>query len=380
MTRIALVTNNPPPYRIPVFQRLGRMPGVAFQVIFCSEREPYREWDIPPLDFDHTFLRERYITVNRRYIHHNPDVVPALKKFLPDVVVTDGFYPTQLYAFGYALMKGVAHVPFTDGTDISEKALSRVHRMVRRVVYARSNAYLSASIGGDRLYQSYDVPAERCFKSSLCIDNDAFAPRAEPMQKRFDFIFCGRIEQGKNPLFALDVAVDTAKRLRRKIKILFVGSGSLEQSVRAEAARRQELVEAEFHGFATQRELPSLYQSARLFLFPTLADVWGVVANEACAAGLPVIASPHAGAVGELLLNGQNGFVCDLDVGLWADRAALLLLQPDVWKSFSLCSLALVREYSFDNAAAGFLAACRFALRDAEPGNMQLPIQSNMEQ
>ena len=56
-----------------------------------------------------------------------------------------------------------------------------------------------------------------------------------------------------------------------------------------------------FHGFAAQRELPDLYRSAKVFLFPTLADVWGVVANEACAAGLPVIVSPHAGVAGELV-------------------------------------------------------------------------------
>jgi glycosyltransferase involved in cell wall biosynthesis len=373
MVRIALITNNPPPYRIPVFERLGKMPGVHFQVIFCSKREPYREWDVPPLNFDHLFLRERFFSINDRYLHHNPDVFPALKRFQPDVIVTDGFFPTPLYAFGYAVAKGIAHVPFTDGTDISERKLSKVHKLIRRVVYARSGAFLSASIGGDRLFQSYGIPAERCFRSYLCIDNDAFSPEPGQAKKQYDFIFCGRFEQGKSPLFALQVAVETANRMKRKIKILFVGSGSLEQSLRTEAARHADHIEARFHGYATQQELPALYRSARLFLFPTQGDVWGVVANEACAAGLPVIVSPHAGVVGELVLNGQNGFVCDLDVGLWADRATLLLMQPDVWKSFSKCSLSLVREYTFDNAAAGFLAACRYALPATKPGSIKMP-------
>ena len=170
MTKLAVITNEPPPYRIPVFQRVDRMPGIQLRVIFCARREPNRQWDLPPMDFDHRFLRERISTVKGRYIHNNPDVVLALREFAPHVVVNDGLNPTQLYAFGYTLFKGVPHVPLTDGTYLSEQALSRVHKAVRRFVYARSAAFLSASIGGQRLYQSYGVPAERCFKSYLCTD------------------------------------------------------------------------------------------------------------------------------------------------------------------------------------------------------------------
>jgi glycosyltransferase involved in cell wall biosynthesis len=373
MLRIALVTNNPPPYRIPVFERLGRMPGVIFQVIFCSKREPNRHWDLPPMNFDHVFLRERYITVKERYIHNNPDVFSALKRFGPDVVVTDGFYPTQLYAFVYTLMKEVAHVPLTDGTDISERALSKIHKIIRRLVYARSGAFLSASVGGDRLYQGYGIPPERCFKTHLCIDNDAYMHAADQGEK-FDFVFCGRIEPAKGPDFALSVAAETAKRLGRRTKILYVGSGSQEQSVRAAALQQSELVDATFHGFASQKELPSLYRSARVFLFPTHADVWGVVANEACAAGLPVIVSPHAGVAGELILDGQNGFVRELDAGHWAECAMPLLTRQELWDRFSRRSLSLVSDYTFDKAALGFLDACRFSLSSADLCKVRMPI------
>jgi glycosyltransferase involved in cell wall biosynthesis len=104
-----------------------------------------------------------------------------------------------------------------------------------------------------------------------------------------------------------------------------------------------------------------LYRSARIFIFPTLWDPWGVVANEACAAGLPILVSPHAGVAGELVLNGENGFICDLDVSLWADRAMLLLTQPDIYRKFSDRSRSLVSKYTFDEASSGIVTACRFA-------------------
>jgi glycosyltransferase involved in cell wall biosynthesis len=362
MLKLVIVANTPPPYRVPVFHLLSRMPDVSLQVIFCSRREPNRHWDLPPLDFKHTFLREHFITVHDRYIHNNPSVVSRLRKAFPDVIITDGFNPTHLYAFCFARARRIAFVPMTDGTILSEQALSAVHRAVRRFVYARSDAFVSACNGGNKLYESYGIPRERCFKSCLCIDNAAYAPKSAQQDIQHDFIFCGRIEPGKCPEFALEVAQEVARRLDRKIKILFVGSGSQEEKVRRAASLQPELVEARFHGFATQRALPALYRSARIFLFPTLADVWGVVANEACAAGLPVLVSPHAGVAGELVLDGENGFIRDLDVSLWAERAVLLLTQPTLRQRFSARSLDLVSEYTFDNAAAGLVDACHAAL------------------
>lgn len=370
MIKIAIVTNEPPPYRIPVFHKIGKMPGISLRVIFCAVREPNRQWDRPPLDFDHEFLRERIATVRGRYIHNNPDVVSALRRFAPDVVVSDGFNPTQLYAFAYAWMKGIAHVPLTDGTYQSELALSWVHRAARRFVYARSQAYLSASAGGQQLYESYGIAPGRCFKSYLCTDNEAYFRTPEPEEKQYDLIFCARMVPEKGPLFALTVAQEAARRLGRKVRILFVGAGSEEERVKAAAAEQPQLVEAHFHGFALQGELPALYKSARIFLFPTVADVWGVVANEACAAGLPVIVSPHAGVAGELVLHEENGFICALDPTLWADHVVSLLQQPHLQERFSRRSLALVREYSFDNAATGLVEACRFALSGEEPGKI----------
>jgi glycosyltransferase involved in cell wall biosynthesis len=366
MLRLALIANTPPPYRVPVFQKLARIPGIDFRVIFCSRREPNRLWDLPPLDFDHVFLKERFVSVGDRYIHNNPDVVFALKKFDPHVVVTDGFNPSHLYGFLYAWVKGLVHIPMTDGTYQSEQALSAVHRAVRRFVFARSHAFVSASIGGDRLYQSYGIPAERCFHSCLCIDNAAFTPRQDDPEKQFDFIFCGRIEPGKSPFFALNVALAVAKKLNRKMRMLFVGSGSQEESVKRAAALQPELLDTEFHGFAAQQELPALYRSARIFLFPTLADVWGVVANEACAAGLPVIVSPEAGVAGELVLDGQNGYVCPLDIDMWAERAITLLNDPQLMDRYSRRSLSLVAQYTFDAAAIGLADACHAGLEAME--------------
>ncbi|RJF99215.1 glycosyltransferase family 4 protein [Noviherbaspirillum saxi] len=374
MLRISLVSNELPPYRVPFFRALDRTPGVTLQVLFCTRREPNRMWDIPMLDFGHEFLHEHFITVRDRYIHNNPGVVKALHKFLPDVVITGGFNPTHLYAFAYALVARRPHIAMTDGTDRSERDLGRWHKAVRRIVYSRTAAFVSASQGGKRLHRSYGADDAACFHSCLCIDNAEFA--ASPDTPRdLDFLFCGRIEAVKNPLFAFEVALACARKLQRQVSIVFVGAGSQDAELRALARQHGDLVDARFSGFVAHKDLPGVYQSAKVFLFPSSWDPWGVVANEACAAGVPVLVSPHAGVAGELVVHGHNGYVEELELETWSDAAANLLSQAALWARFSRQSVAMANDYSYANAANGLLAACRHAMEQS--GGTQSDVRGN---
>jgi glycosyltransferase involved in cell wall biosynthesis len=86
-----------------------------------------------------------------------------------------------------------------------------------------------------------------------------------------------------------------------------------------------------------------------------------VVANEACAAGLPVLVSPHAGVAGELVVDGKNGYVCALDTAIWAEHAATLLQDDALRTRFAQQSLHQVGSYRFELAAQGIVDACRAA-------------------
>ncbi|WP_228893057.1 glycosyltransferase family 4 protein [Pseudoduganella aquatica] len=362
MLRIAIVTNILAPYRTPVFSALAAQPGVTVRVIACAEQEDNRLWDYPPPRCELAILRPRVFKYRERYIHCNPDVFQALAGWRPDVVVTDGFNPTHLFAFVYARRRGIPHVTMTDGTADSERTLSALHRLVRRFVFARSHGHVAASAGGLALFDAYRLPAQRRFLSCLCVDNAAYGGPAPAALRPYDLMFCGRMEAVKDPLFALAVALELARRLRRPVRMLFVGSGTLDAQVRAAAALYPGLVEAHFAGFLSQAELPGMYRAARVFLFPSRWDPWGVVVNEACAAGMPVLASPHAGAAHELVRDGENGYVCGLDVQRWADRAQALLQDEAHWVRCSERSRALVADYTFERAGAGLASACRNAV------------------
>jgi glycosyltransferase involved in cell wall biosynthesis len=367
MLKIAFVTTAPQPHKVPVFFRLSEMPGVKLHVLFCSRHAPDRIWNSTPLDFDHSFLSDRPTMVKGHAIHHNPGVVSRLKQFAPDVIMTDGFQPTHLYAFAYAAIKGIPHVPIADGSDAADDAPGGVRHALRRFVYERSAAFVSASDGGHLHYQAHGIEDRHRFTSRQCIDNARFmqAPpdgAGSAADRRFDFIFVGPLEPARNPLFALDVAIDVAKRIGRRVAILFTGGGSLEPNLRQIATEHRDLVLAEFFGIAAQDQLPALYRSARVLLLPARWARWDIAANQACAAGLPAMTSPRSGVAGELVIDEENGYVRDLEVEAWSKPAASLLTQQPTHERFARRSRELVADFTFDKAAEGLLAACRHAL------------------
>ncbi|WP_428425507.1 glycosyltransferase family 4 protein [Methylibium sp.] len=359
-TRVAIVINCPAPYRNPVFEVMARDPAIELHVIFCSALEPIRQWDIASSEFSHEYLTEHFTMLHDKVVHINPDVWSALRRFKPDVVITTGFNPTYLFAYLYCRLHKIHHVPWTDGTAISETTLTRVHKWLRRHIYPRSSTFVGASNGSTELYRLYGIPEELIFKARLCANNEIFFA-APPVEKQYDFIFSGRFAEVKNPLFALEVVSAVSRRLGRRASIAFIGAGALEAEMRSTAAAKD--VDAHFLGFARQADLPTRYAAAKILLFPTLWDPWGIVANEACAARVPVMVTPVAGVAGELIMDQINGYVLPLDVTAWAEAATHLLQDAALYERFAAAARQEIAAYTYDSAAGEILRAIQRAAR-----------------
>jgi glycosyltransferase involved in cell wall biosynthesis len=354
--RIAMLINIPAPYRVPVYDRIAEKCGSDFRVIYMAKLEANRKWKVPALHHDHVFLRGFAVGPKDRQIHVRWGVHHQLSTFRPDVILTCGFNPPMLTAWLHAQAFRTRHVPMSDSWEQHEAGLSSVHRLVRRAVYATSSAFVGASAKTLTLFEAYGV-RKNLFKAPLGVDNARFAAAAAPLADRpFDLVFAGNLVDGKLPLFFADVVARVARR-RGRASALVIGDGELRGEM--ERALAQPGVEVTFTGFLQQAELPAAYARGKIFCFPTRNDAWGVVANEACASGMPVITCANAGCAGELVVHSRNGYVVDLDAETWADHAQLLLDDPALLAESGVQSTRAVRDYTFAAAADGILAACR---------------------
>lgn len=356
---IAMVTNIPAPYREKIHELVSAEFENNYTVLYCDKKEPNRKWTFELGHYKHIFLKRRMITYKGRYIHINTDTWHILNQLNPDVVITAGsFNPTMLIAFAWSKIKNKKHIPMTDGWLRSESALSIVHKLIRKMVYKFSNAYIGASKHSLDLYKSYGCKDKQLFQSHLCANNALFYESGRK-EKVYDLMFSGQFIDRKMPLFFAEVA-KTVKEKRGKCKVLILGSGELEQEFLGKLAEYE--IDTHYAGYVSQSELPGYYTSAKIFLFPTLQDPWGVVANEAMAAGVPVVTCTNAGVANDLVIDGVNGYILPLETLIWAEKITGLLNDEERYERFSKRAVTDVQEYSYANAAKGIADAVNYSI------------------
>jgi glycosyltransferase involved in cell wall biosynthesis len=353
---VVFVTNIPAPYREKLHEELSVQLNNRYTVLYCSNIELNRKWKFKLGDYNKIFLPVKTISFFNRFIHLNRNVIRELNRINPDVVITGGFGTSMLSAFLWSKVKKKKHIPFTDGTIDSEKKLSFLHKFLRKLIFSYSNAFIGASNKSIDLYLSYGVEKEDCFKSVLFIDNKKFDNNQE--KKEFDVMFSGQFIDRKLPLFFLDV-VKRVQETRGSCRALILGDGPLKEEMLS--ANEKFNIDFEYPGFVQQDNLPAMYEKCKIFLFTTLNDPWGVVANEACASGLPVITTPYAGCANELVVHNKNGYVLEINVEEWALKVIELLDNKEKYQDYSLASKKMVKNYNYKKAVDGVCHAIAFS-------------------
>jgi glycosyltransferase involved in cell wall biosynthesis len=92
------------------------------------------------------------------------------------------------------------------------------------------------------------------------------------------------------------------------------------------------------------------YRSADIFVFPTRKEHMGMVLSEACAVGLPIVAT-DVGGVCEGVHDGDNGFLMPYDAGpeAWANAIGKLIDEPALRERYGLRSRKIA-ETEFSTA------------------------------
>ncbi len=353
---LVVVTGAIAPYTKILYERLAGSIDRPLHVLACSGREKARQWDIAsPENYDYAVmpgLRWHRSTVDNHYV--NPIVALALARLRPAAVVLNDFSPTMAVAALTARALRIPHGIRTDGVPETDPGRrSPAHRALRRVVVAGAAFGLGPSRGSADLLATYGLRAGAFHVAPLF---PAWSPVAPPGAglRPYDVLFCGVLDHRKGADIFVD-AVLACRARGRPLRVRVTGDGPM----RAEMERRlaEGGVPARFDGFLQQDALEAVYASAELFLFPTRADVWGIVAQEALQCGAVPIASPHSGVARELLAPRGCGPVIDLDAGLWADAILSLLDDRPRRDALRRAGYGTVAGFSVDRAVSAYREA-----------------------
>lgn len=172
-----------------------------------------------------------------------------------------------------------------------------------------------------RYLDQLGFPLDRTGRFYDVVDNAAIARavlalRSAPPSAEADlppspyFLYVGRLAPEKN-LELLLSAWSTYRQAGGAWPLVLVGDGPSAPTLRTLAAASPFSADVHFAGLRGSRELPRFYAAAGCFVLPSYREPWGLVVNEAMAAGLPVLVSSQCGSAEDLVQSGRNGFTFD---------------------------------------------------------------------
>ena len=322
--RVAIIFTNFGPYHIARIRALKAHCAVLSVEIRESSRE--YKWGCANGDsLERTTLvlsaerpQPTQTAVSERLYH-------SLSRFQPDVVAVPGWFEwASLAAILWAHKHSVPVIMMSETNQhderrifYKERAKGRVIRMCSAaLVGGMSHASYLKELGMDpsRIADGYDV-----------VDNDHFelgarAARIDSSKRRAElglpenyFLASSRLIPRKNLLRLIQAWDHYRGQLGNSHpwSLLIIGYGTEEQNIRAAIEESGLGSWVKLLGFQAYDKLPEIYGLAGAFIHPALSEPWGLVVNEAMAAGLPCLVSRTCGCAPDLVVDGETGFQFD---------------------------------------------------------------------
>jgi glycosyltransferase involved in cell wall biosynthesis len=385
--RVAILVGAPTPYRDPLFERLAACGQYETLVLYCRETQPSQEWRLRRPSYPAVYLKNYAPTSwHGRFAIGaiNPGVWRELRAFRPDALVAYGYNSaTVLLAAFWAARHRVPLLMRSDSNVVGEQGKPHFRlafkRLFLRWLARHVSGFLTVGTSNSQYWLRYGAKPEQIFSAGYAVDNDYFRLEADRYRStrqqlksengwRYPYLllYVGRLSWEKGA----DVLIESVRRIfatRPDIGLLVVGDGPERATLRKQA---HDLPQVFFLGFRDWSQLPAFYAVADLLVVPSRHEQWGLVVNEAMASGLPVLATRRVGAVQDLILEGQTGFVTpenDADALASAiDRACQSLERLG---AMGEKARQLIQSWNYDATLVGFHQAITFCFDHQQHGH-----------
>jgi glycosyltransferase involved in cell wall biosynthesis len=386
--RLAIFASHVIQYQAPLFQRLAASGDVDLTVFYCDsagsdvyhdrEMKTALAWDIPLLaGYRHQTLRN-YSPLGS--LHGwgliNFDLPRQLIKGDFDGAVFMGWGAVSYWlGFAACLSKSIPFFLYGDSNDIppNHSIRQRLRSLVLRALFSKAAGFLVSGRYNADYYRHYGANNDRFFFVPWAVDNDRFEresrlTEAERSELRTNYeitpgatviMFSGKLLPRKGPMDLLEAFARMPNRDRAVL--LFVGDGVERQRVE-EFCEARSLKNVRITGFLNQSILPKMYGMSDVFVLPSYFDPRATVVNEAMAAGLACVVSDSIGPSGDIVRDGENGFVIPAgDISVLSSRLARFVEEPSLARRMGDCSREIISRWSYREDVEGVVAAARLA-------------------
>ena len=301
----------------------------------------------------------------------------ALDSAAPDVVFIAGYARRFARAtLAYAHARSLPAVLISDSTAHEARRASTI-ATAKRWIVSSCAAFFVAGTPQARQLETLGADPSQIFPGYDVVDNQAIRARVDALRlgevsrsgnnPEPYFLCVSRLVGQKN----IPTLIEAARRFytRRpetRRRVLIAGYGPLIDDLRQKIDSAGISNRVELLGGVPYASMPALYAGATSLILPSTSEPWGLVVNEAMAAGLPVVVSSVCGCAEDLVERDGNGFVFEpFDAEALTNIMMRLDTDADLRKRMSVRSHEIIDEWSlerFRDGASAAIEAARLAL------------------
>lgn len=361
MKRLAIITTHPVQYNAPLFRMIAERGKVQVKVFYTKAKahspayyDPgfQREinWDIPLLNgYDHEFVGA---TVSKSKLIMGKFVLSRVLDFRPDAALVFGWnFPAHFFIMRHLPKLGVK-VFFRGDSILKEQDViwKRLFKSVfLKKLYAKVDSIFYPGKMSRLYFEKYGARDKQLVFAGHAVDNGRFAQvfsenELKDLRRCYGitddaivFIYVGKLIPGKN----VSLIIKAFSSLNRPDSCLLIVGDGAERKTLEKIAPSNVI----FTGFINQKAMPVHYAISDVLVLVSI-ETWGLVVNEAMAAGLALIAGNEVGCVPDLIKDGDNGFIVESSVE--SVRVAMQkLVDKDLIRQFSGRSIDKVSSWNF---------------------------------
>jgi len=382
MTRLRLLFQNPAMahYRVEFFRRLFLSPGVDLKLVLNRESTLYPGQRPDFSDYSPVILNTE---TNRRWRRdlfrlqmtaEYDCLIASLPLSQPSLL---GFLATRLRRKPLIYWTEIWWTA-TGKTTVRVRMKTWIREALYRWLVRRASAIVVEGSSARDFHLALGIPDGKIFVAnhssedlSLTHPTSSKLPGDEPTSQTL--LYASRLTAWKGADILIRAFAEVEKE-RTDIQLVMVGDGPLRSRCEALIARlgtkRIKMV-----GAVPHREVGPYFADADAFVLPNTGDpypeAWGLVLNEAAGMSLPILCTPMAGAVKDLVEHGVNGLIVPpRDPHALAEAILRLFKDPTALKQMGQRSRERFDAFnSFDKMARGFEDAALYACRGRRPSS-----------
>jgi len=371
-SKIVILHNIISPYKTLLFNALHEI-YYDFKVLYISESEHRREWEINKDDIK--FPYEIMFSVP------TDEVSPvslfhktwrALNLLNPEILIIGGYSYSAYWAGFFWAKKNKRKVILWSSSNEDDHKRVFYKELVKSLFVRNCDAYNVYGTKNRDYLVKLGAKKDRISMVGNNTDNDFYYNETMKWRKTRDtlcqeyampahnFLYIGRFSPEKNIIHLLEAY---KKIGNNNWGLILVGNGPQKKEIE-NYIQKHKIRNVFLPGFKQKEEIPQYLAISDVFVLPSISEPWGLVVNEAMAAGLPVLVSRKCGCYPDIVKDGENSFSFDP----YKIEELYGLMRNVVEGKYNLeamgkASLDIIKDYTPEKAAEVIKNTIEFVLK-----------------